>query len=1036
MPSLNKNLTGREYWQSVQQLADSPELNERFEQEFAGYDPNALLSMSRRGFMKVMGASMALAGLTLTGCRRWPEQELRPFSHRPENMSPGVPVHYASMFNMGGVATGLLVKSFDGRPIKIEGNKLHSNSLGASSSFAQASVLDLYDPDRSRYPVVQTAGKAARSSWSDFDLALAGQLASGKHIAFLSLAQGGPTFDRLAKAVQAKYPNATFHTWEAIHSDNELTGLAAAAGRGVRADYDLSKASIIACFDADLLGNHPAKLRFASQWAEGRRPDVTGQMNRVYAFEANHSITGSTADHRLPAKPSRVGQLLAVVAARLGIGSEPSLTLTKAETHVIDALVKDLQANTGKSLIAVGQAQPDWVHGLALALNNKLGNIGTSVKLLPSTETSAVASAADLTDRLNQGKVDALIILDGNPVYDAPESLGQAIVKAKFSVHLSTHVNETSKVATWHLPMAHYLEHWNDGRSWDGTVSVQQPLILPLFEGRSSIELLARVAELPKTAGYDLVRETFATLLSSAASFEKAWRQVLHDGVVEGSAATPVALVDIKLPSVPAYAASKGFEIQFIADYSMYDGRFANNGWLQEAPDPMTKVTWDNAAYLSVATAKELGLDNEGMVEITTAAGKTLKMASVILPGVADGVVILPLGYGRKDCGKIGQNVGFNTYVLRTNGSYVLAGATVTKTAGKYALANVTDHHLIDAHGMAGRERRIGEGGKSGMLVRETNFTDYKKDKHILRRDADGNVNVQLFEAPHSFNEPHAWGMSIDMNSCIGCNACVIACQAENNVPVVGKTEVLHRREMHWLRIDRYFKGDVNNPDVVHMPLTCVHCENAPCEQVCPVAATTHDSEGINVMVYNRCIGTRYCSNNCPYKVRVFNYFDFHAKDPRGHYMPYLNLPDAQPQEQVDKLKQMVFNPEVTVRMRGVMEKCSYCSHRIQDAKIHAKVEHAQGKREREVLNDGEVVVACEEACSTHAIVFGDLNNPTSRVSKLQKSNRSYGTLEEMNLRPRTQHMAVVRNPAYDKYSAGDASPSVLEPQHTQQGNA
>jgi molybdopterin-containing oxidoreductase family iron-sulfur binding subunit len=480
----------------------------------------------------------------------------------------------------------------------------------------------------------------------------------------------------------------------------------------------------------------------------------------------------------------------------------------------------------------------------------------------------------------------------------------------------------------------------------------------------------------------------------------------------------------------------KGLEVQFVAGYTMYDGSFANNGWLQELPDLMTKIAWDNAASLSANTAHDLKLGNEGMIQITMPTGEKLEIATTILPGQADGTVILPLGYGRVNSGKIGDDIGFDTYKVRPQGQYRIDGASAVKVNKSYKLAIVIDHHLIDAHGMAGRETRVGKGGKSGLLIRETNYEGFKKDKHYFRRDDDGGVNIQLFEAPMQFNSPHAWGMSIDMNTCTGCNACVIACQAENNIPIVGKEEVLNRRIMHWLRIDRYYKGDVNDPDVVHMPMMCVHCETAPCEQVCPVAATNHDAEGLNVMVYNRCVGTRYCSNNCPYKVRVFNFFDFHSKDPRGHYIPFLDMPDKQPEEQVDKLKRMVFNPEVTVRMRGVMEKCSYCSHRIQDAKIHAEVEHAQGKRESELVQDGEIATACEAACPTHAIVFGNLNDPESRVSKLQKRNRSYRTLNDMNLRERTLHMGLVRNPSYDKYAAGEVSPSALQPQHTQQENS
>jgi len=1033
--SLNQNLKGREYWQSLQQLAESPELNDRLGHEFTGYDPDSLLSMSRRGFMKIMGASMALAGLTLTGCRRWPEQHLRPFTQQPEGFKPGEAVHYASIFTLGGVSSGLLVRSYDGRPIKIEGNPLHGESLGATSGFAQASVLNLYDPDRSRYPIQLDGGKAARRSWAEFDLALNNHLSTATNIAVLSQAQNSPTFDRVAQAVKAKFPAATFHTWEPINRDNEIAGLQAATGQALRVDYSLEAASIIASFDEDLLGTHPAKLRYARGWGKGRRPE-NGPMNRLYAVEAHHSVTGSSADHRLPAKPSRIAYLLAVVAHRLGVASDPGIQLSELEGKIIDALVADLQANAGKSVVAVGAAQPAWAHALALAINHKLGNIGKTVTLYPEAQQPAGASLASLIERLNAGQVDTLVILDGNPVYDAPHAFAAAVAKAKVSIHLSLDVNETSKAVTWHLPLAHALECWGDGRSYTGTPAIQQPLILPLFDGRSPIELLAQIAGLPSTSGYDLVRDTFRSVLSASQNFEKAWRQVLHDGVVEGLAYTPVAITAVNTPAIPAYSASQNFELQFVADASTYDGRYANNGWLQEAPDPMTNLTWDNAALISKATADKLGVGNVGFIEISTPAGDKLKLASLILPGVAADTIILPLGYGRTACGKVGQGVGFNTYLLRRDGQSIITGASVARTAGSYKLALTTEHHLIDTIGISIREERVGKGGEAGLLVREATEAEYKKNKNVFRYDQSQGVTFQLYQAPHQFNDPHAWGMAIDMSACTGCNACVIACQAENNVPIVGKTEVLNNREMHWLRIDRYFKGDVENPDVVHMPMACVHCENAPCEQVCPVAATVHDAEGLNTMVYNRCIGTRYCSNNCPYKVRVFNYFDFHSKDPRGHYVPYLNIPDTQQENQVDKIKRMVFNPDVSVRMRGVMEKCTFCSHRIQDAKIHAKVQHAQGKRESDLVQDGEIVTACEASCSTGAIVFGNLNDPNSRVSRLHANSRAYRTLEVLNTRPRTLHMGIVRNPAFDKYPAKEAVAPGHTSQNTQQENA
>jgi MoCo/4Fe-4S cofactor protein with predicted Tat translocation signal len=1028
--SLNKQLHGREYWRSLQELAQAPEVQLSLEQEFPSYAPEELPGTSRRGFLKVMAASMALAGLTNAGCRRWPEQEVRPHSSQPEGTAPGVPQYYATVCETQGVATGLLAKSYDGRPIKIEGNAKHPFSLGAADARAQASVLDLYDPDRSRRPLLTSrlagegsTGKPSPRTWEQFTASTADRFAAlraagGAGLAVLSRPTCGPTLLRLRREMLQLMPQARWHVYEPLHRDAEIAGAISAFGQPVRPQYHLEQAKVIACFDVDLLGLHPAHQRYARDWSTGRAGADRGQVNRVYAVESAFTLTGSIADHRLPVRPSRVGAVLGAIEAMLldsaaGSGSD----LDDAERAFAAGLAADLEAHHGRALVAVGSDQPAAVHATAHRLNAVLGNVGQTVSytqepLAESAPAGCVRSLQELARELAGGRVTTLLILDGNPVYDAPVDAGFDPAAA-FSIHLASDYNETSARCRWHLPLAHYLECWGDGRAWDGTYSVQQPLIEPMFDGRSGIELMAMLLGKNPVHCRELVRQTAGELLPPG-DFERAWEQLLDDGVLAGSAWPAVSLK--ASPEPPAtiagdasHTSAGGFELRFIASHGVLDGRHANNGWLQELPDPLTRLTWDNAALLSKADADGLGISSGDLVVVRVeSSGRELEIVAYVMPGAAAGTLVLPLGYGRTLAGNVGRGVGFNTYLIRGSAADV---ASIRRTGRRYPLASTQEHHLIDAIGMWGRDKRVGQRHQSGTLIRESTAAAFAADPSVLTGHG-GHGSQPLFNPPSLFNDPHAWGMAIDMDRCIGCAACVVGCQAENNIPIVGKDQVARTRHMHWLRVDRYFKGEVENPDVVYAPLACVHCENAPCEQVCPVAATVHDSEGLNTMVYNRCIGTRYCSNNCPYKVRRFNYFDYQSADPRGRSAPWLGVPDEQQNEQIDAIKRMIFNPEVTVRMRGVMEKCTYCVQRVQAAKIHASVEHAQGKRGTNLVSDGEVTAACQDACPTQAIMFGDLNDPNSNVSRLHNSPRAYAMLEELNLKPRTHYLAKLRNPS------------------------
>ncbi len=1033
MPSIGGHLENRAYWRSLAQRAAPPDVasggadsassGAAEGDEFVGYEPPTAGGHTRRQFLSVMAAALSLAGLTLTGCRRWPEQEIRPFASRPEGMSPGEALWYATMLERDGVALGVLARCYDGRPIKIEGNPSHPDSLGAADAVAQASVLDLYDPDRSRRVLHSAAGQLqpAIRSWDHFTIELRRRLDElqprrGEGLVVLSEPSASPTLTRLRAAFEQAWPGAAWRSYCPLHRDHEVQGSAMALGQPLRAHLDLAAAQVIACFDADLLGSHPSRQRLARGWAAGRDSGDAGRMNRLYAIESAMSITGGVADHRLPLRPSQVTAALAHLARRLDV---PALaaSLPADAAAWIDRLAADLLAHRGAAVVATGPAQPPTAHALAHAINHRLDAVGRTLRYTDEPDPGrAAADLRDVQQRLDAGQVHTLLVLGGNPVYDG----GLVLDRAGCAIHLATHYNETSAAAQWHLPRAHELECWGDGRAWDGTISIQQPMILPLNNGRSAIEVTALLAGETQADGQELVKQTLRPMIGGV-DFDGAWQQSLRDGVVAGSAWPPVRPRAAQAPIDTAAGEvepDRPFEAVFVADASVHDGRWANNGWLQEMPDPVTQLVWDNAALMSVADARRLQIAVGDVIEVAS-GDRVLQLPVMIQPGVASGALVLPLGYGRRVAGRVGRGVGHDVYPLRpATQDYIVAVDRLEKTGRRYDLVMTQDHHLMDSVGAGARARRVGAPGQSGLLIHEATLEAYRRDPHVFEPKGRA-VALKLYEPPHAFNRPHAWGMAIDLNKCIGCNACLVACQAENNVPIVGKQEVARHREMHWLRVDRYYKDDprqgADNPQVVHQPLACAHCETAPCEQVCPVAATVHDSEGLNTMVYNRCIGTRYCSNNCPYKVRRFNYFDWHSRDPRavGDTPPWLGIPDRQQEQSLDKVKAMAFNPDVTVRMRGVMEKCTYCTQRIQSARIHAKLEHAAGRRDSDTVMDGEVVPACAGSCPTQAIVFGDLNDPNSAVSKLHANPRAYGMLDDLlNLRPRTRYLAKLRNPA------------------------
>ena len=1009
MSSIDRRQNERGYWRSLQEYAGSPEFAELCSSEFPEGADKAPDSFSRRGFLKIMGASVALAGLA--GCR-WPRETIVPRAYRPAGLEPGNTRAFATAFELGAAASGLLVTSYEGRPIKVEGNPSDPLSLGSADAMAQASILGLYDPDRSRHPV-QGDG-AAHSSWADFESHVASGAISGdgSGLRVLAEASTSPALAAQRRRFLAKYPRASWHVYEPVNMDAAYAGTTMAYGRPLRVRNDLSKADVIVALDADLLAAHPAALAQARDFAAGRDPE--GRMNRLYAVESRYTITGSMADHRLPLQGGRIEALTLTLAARVLRSGGHDLpaelrelrsALGVHESHsfdeaFVDAMVEDLLHARGRSLVAAGDRQPALVHALVALINEALGNVGGTVhhsRPAEGEETAQLASLTDLVRSMNAGGVETLVMLGGNPAYDAPVDLdfAGALAKVENTIHLALHRNETSRLCRWHLPRAHALESWGDARGWDGTHYAVQPLIEPLYAGRTPLELIALLAGEATTKGHDLLQSSMRAAIGGG--FEKGWRKFLHDGFLAGSAFADEsvslaagALADV-VAAMPANGGYHGLELEFHQDGSVYDGRFANNGWLQELPDPMSKITWDNAAGMGPATADEIGVKHGDMVMLAV-GGRELEAAVAVLPGQAHGSISLALGYGREAAGGVGDGVGFDSYRLRVSEAmHYAADLKVTPTGGNYLLAGTQDHYLIDPIGMQGRESRI------GTLVREGTLDEYKLDPSFAGHMDHHPPLISLWQE-HAY-EGHRWGMSIDLNTCTGCNACAVACQAENNIPVVGKDEVAMGREMAWIRMDRYFHGEPENPESVVQPVACAQCELAPCEQVCPFQATTHSSEGLNDMVYNRCVGTRYCANNCPYKVRRFNFFNY-RKD-------------------IAEVEKLAHNPEVTIRPRGVMEKCSYCVQRIQDVKI-------QAKNEGRPVADGEIQPACMQTCPTKAIRFGDLNDETSEVHRLHGDPRAYTLLEELNIKPRTAYLARVRNP----------NPKLVSPEHEQRSHS
>jgi len=1009
-------LKREELWRSLEERIDAPAFRERLREQYPHLAAMALQPASRRGFLKLLGASLTMAGLA--GCRR-PEEPIVPHASRPEDREPGVPERYATAMDLGGAGLGLLVTSVDGRPIKVEGNPDHPASLGGTSAIAQAAILELYDPERSTSVVQRDGGNRQERSWADWTSfadkhfgSLRGT--SGRGLAVLVEESSSHGLERLRFEFTRTFPEGRWVEYSPVSRDAARDGGRQALVENYRTQLHLEQCRVLVSLDADLLVHHPQAVVNARALAKARHPDAE-VMNRTYAVESAYSLTGAMADHRLPLRPSQVAPFAASLLGALlhaadrgaawrqlaGVVGTPAAPEGTAEIR--DRMVHDILEHPEQSLIAVGVEQPAPLHALVAAVNVLLGTTGHTITYDLHADPrvpSHLEALGELADAMGAGQVDTLLVLGGNPVHDAPADLafGERLQAVDTAVHLGLYEDETSELCGWHLPRAHFLESWCDATAFDGTQAVVQPLIAPLYDGKTAIEVLAGVlaGDLPP-GGRDLVRWALGS------TDDATWHQTLHDGVVprdfqpipsfpaltarDETGAEVGLLPGIRGRLVDAWkklqtslgGPADGLELQLRPDTRIYDGRFANNGWLQELPDPLTKVTWDNPVLVSPADAERLDLSTNDVVTVGS-GDRSVEAVAYVMPGQAEGCVSATLGYGRRAVGEVGNGVGTDFYALRTTDAmHHQAGVTLERTGRTHDLACTQDHYPLDPIGESGMERRLGD------LYRSAHLDDYHHHPDFAQHVVHHPPLDQQWK-PHEY-PGHRWAMTVDLSACTGCNTCAVACQAENNIAVVGREQVEKGREMAWLRIDRYFRGDPDAPSVALMPVTCHHCENAPCEQVCPVAATVHDHEGLNVMVYNRCVGTRYCSNNCPYKVRRFNFFKY-----------------MDPETDVEKMR---FNPEVTVRSRGVMEKCSFCVQRINTARIAAE-------NEGRTLKDGDVVPACAQACPSGAVVFGDLNDPESRIAKLFADPRSYAMLGEMNNRPRLQYLAKVDNPATD----------------------
>ena len=1057
-----RELNGPRYWRSLDELLETPGFRTYLEREFPE-GASSLDGVDRRQFFKLMAASFALGGIGLAGCRR-PEAYILPYGKSVEEVKDGLPLYFATAMPLRRAALPLVAETYQGRPTKLEGNPSYAPTGGSTGLIAQASVLDLYDPDRAKTHF-RAGAELAAADLTDLLSGIAQKYAAnrGAGLALLAESSSSPTRAALVARLRDKLPQAIWAEYEPVVDEPPVEAARLAFGRDLKPVYRFAAARRIVSLDSDFLRVEPAAVAYARDFARGRRvatPDEAGRMNRLYLAESGLTITGAMADHRLRLASSAVPALAAALAGEV-LGTDAFAALARGldiKPGWVKECAADLLAHKGESLVVAGPHQPAFVHAVAYLMNAALGNVGRTVDFVAG-EASGAASLAELAAAVKAGAVKTLFVLGGNPVYNAPADLDWAARQQSVPevIRFGYYVDETSAFAGVHIAATHYLESWGDARTADGTIVPIQPMILPLFDGMNELTLLSHLAGDATSDPYTLVYNTITKLAGGAP--EETFRRFLFDGLLAGTAWAPVGGVEPRADALSAIAAAAprlpavgagNLEVRFVADYKVDDGRFANNGWLQECPDPITRLTWDNAILVSPRLGQELGIlpHSPGLVQVARTetsdwvkgrdmahvgvlklGGRSVKGPIQIQPGLSNYTVVVPLGFGRTHSGRAGTGAGFSAYALRTGDApHAAVGATLEVVPGEMArLSNTQAHWSMEGRELV-REANVGEFVRNpkfaaalGLEPHSPPYDPQSAKLPLAEKVTEIPRGNSLYVTP-KFDGLQQWGMSIDLNACIGCQACVVACQAENNVPIVGREQVFLGREMHWIRIDRYysdgkiapslFGGETNtgipeDPQVSLEPMACQQCELAPCEMVCPVNATVHDGEGLNVMAYNRCVGTRYCANNCPYKVRRFNYFDWNKHATDALYMGPLGH-----QKQMPELLQMVRNPEVTVRMRGVMEKCTYCVQRIENAKIRHKVKMAQAGDPGDVIvPDGAFKVACQQACPVEAIVFGDLLQPESEVRKAKAQPRDYSVLGYLNTRPRTTYLARLRNP-------------------------
>ncbi len=957
---------GPKFWRTLDEAAETEELREYMEEEFPGLSGQIPQGVDRRSLLKAMAASIAMAGAA--ACTKQPKELIVPYVRQPENVIPGLPLFYATAMTIGGYGRGLLVESHLNRPTKVEGNPDHPASLGSTTIFEQASVLNLYDPDRSE--TVLHEGRL--STWGEFTGAFSSEqqnlaIRKGEGLAVLTGATTSPTLISQMTAILEQWPAAKWYVHEPSANPAVRSAARKIAGANAFVSYDLSQADVIVSLESDFLNEGPAAMVYARQFAAKRALD-SGQIPvRLYAVEWAPTVSGSLADHNFPIASSAIPAVSYQLAKACGVatpdvpGEAPAWVATVAQ---------DLKGSPGRCVVIPGEYQPESVHLAAYAINSALGNVGKTVRLLQGVEPDNTHSIEELASDLNSGHVEVLVILGSNPVYTAPASLNfvSAIRKARQVVRLGQFFDETSKWSRWHVPEAHYLETWSDCRAFDGTTTIQQPLVEPLYSGKSAHELVSILQGKPDQSSHEIVKAHWISQTKS--DFDPFWKTSLHDGFVPGTQVGNVnGAGSPTLPALEIQPISGGseFEVVLRPDSTIGDGTYSNNGWLQELPKPQTKMTWENSVTVSPSTAADMKINTGDYLRVTV-GGKSIEGPAWILPGQAKNSIGVTFGYGREGSGRVGNGIGYNAYQLQDAGMRFVAKGSLAKTGRHEDVADVQE-----TQSMAGR-----------APVRSATLAEFRKEPNFpTAEEPPTRTNDTLYPMDEYQYKGYKWGMAIDLNICTGCSACIIACQAENNIAVVGKQQVAQGRHMHWIRVDRYYSGNLDAPEIYNQPVPCMHCENAPCEVVCPVAATVHSNEGINEMVYNRCVGTRYCSNNCPYKVRRFNFFLYSDWDTESLYG--------------------VRNPDVTVRSRGVMEKCSYCIQRIQETKIKTE-------KEGRLVRDGEILTACQQVCPTQAITFGNLNDTNSKVTRLRSLQRNYGLLDDLNTRPRTTYLGYVRN--------------------------